>query len=673
MKNKISFVISNNSVTHLGRNLYSTTPPALAELVANSYDAYATEVYIIIKENKISIIDNGKGMDLEEIQSKYANIGQEKEEEKPINNLKYRKPMGKKGIGKLAAFSLGEKYTIFSKAINQKKWISMSLNYKKLKESNLDSYDVEYTECELPDYLEKYSDFKSGFIVIIEELRRDIRLSTLKNISTQLSRRFYIEKSKTDFKLFINDEQIDLSVNDYYNDLEYLTYFGYSEDEIKSLFSNSNIQFEEYNIDYKTIEYIENSKIKGWIGSVERPVNLKKNGNNFKNIIVYINNKIADENILKNKSRARIAEQYIVGEIQANYLNQLEDPITSSRQGLDDSIKEIIDFIDNIEKIRDYVIKKWNVIREDKAFNKLPEEIKNNKSFQDWLDSLNSEEKKIGKKLASFLIPDLDNEEITDYAQIKRMMSSIANVINSIELNKIEKSINENETEIGNLLDLLLTKVAKKEDIQHVTIIQERLKAIKHLEKLMKLEDDVKEKLFQEHLFENPWLIKPYWNKDNNCISDSFEAEREKYFRSINKINRKNEEYRKNFIDIYIRTAEEKHPIIVELKKNNPSGYANVTYSKIYDQIDKYRNAIIENRTGQENIESTDIKAIFILSEKIKFKDKELKFLKDDNIEIFGYDELLQNARRVYSKHLIVNHNKKIIPFIEEIEMEDDF
>lgn len=52
----IKFSIANNAVTHLGRNLYSTTPPALAELVANSYDAYATEVDIKLSSSSISSI-----------------------------------------------------------------------------------------------------------------------------------------------------------------------------------------------------------------------------------------------------------------------------------------------------------------------------------------------------------------------------------------------------------------------------------------------------------------------------------------------------------------------------------------------------------------------------------------------------------------------------------------
>lgn len=95
----LKFSIANNAVTHLGRNLYSTTPPALAELVANSYDAYATEVHINLSNEAISIIDNGKGLNLEEFESKYAIIGSTKQKEDPFKTIPERKPMGKKGLG----------------------------------------------------------------------------------------------------------------------------------------------------------------------------------------------------------------------------------------------------------------------------------------------------------------------------------------------------------------------------------------------------------------------------------------------------------------------------------------------------------------------------------------------------------------------------------------------
>ena len=51
--NIIEFSIANQAATHLGRKLYNSNPPALAELVANSYDAYATKVNIMIDNSFI--------------------------------------------------------------------------------------------------------------------------------------------------------------------------------------------------------------------------------------------------------------------------------------------------------------------------------------------------------------------------------------------------------------------------------------------------------------------------------------------------------------------------------------------------------------------------------------------------------------------------------------------
>ena len=96
------------------------------------------------------------------------------------------------------------------------------------------------------------------------------------------------------------------------------------------------------------------------------------------------NGKIADEEILKTKSTARIANNYIVGKIFAdNFIFNLEDPITSSRQRLDDSIEEMEELINNIDKIRTYVIERWDDIRRDNAVNNLSERIKNNTSYKE--------------------------------------------------------------------------------------------------------------------------------------------------------------------------------------------------------------------------------------------------------------------------------------------------
>lgn len=50
-----------NVLNHLGLNLYSNTPAVLSEVIANAWDADATEVVINCnqEEDVITIIDNG--------------------------------------------------------------------------------------------------------------------------------------------------------------------------------------------------------------------------------------------------------------------------------------------------------------------------------------------------------------------------------------------------------------------------------------------------------------------------------------------------------------------------------------------------------------------------------------------------------------------------------------
>ena len=38
------------------------------------------------------------------------------------------------------------------------------------------------------------------------------------------------------------------------------------------------------------------------------------------------------------------------------------------------------------------------------------------------------------------------------------------------------------------------------------------------------------EKLFEEHLSNNPWLIMPYWNIDRNVTSETDYLKNQKYF-----------------------------------------------------------------------------------------------------------------------------------------------
>lgn len=71
-------------VRHLGLQMYSGAVPAIAELVANAYDADATSVQIEVPldtaldaNSKIVIRDDGLGMTFEDVNERYLLVGRD--------------------------------------------------------------------------------------------------------------------------------------------------------------------------------------------------------------------------------------------------------------------------------------------------------------------------------------------------------------------------------------------------------------------------------------------------------------------------------------------------------------------------------------------------------------------------------------------------------------------
>lgn len=60
------------TIEHLGVRMYSHVPNAVAELVANAYDADATRVEVRIGvDRSIAVVDDGHGMSRDEVADKY--------------------------------------------------------------------------------------------------------------------------------------------------------------------------------------------------------------------------------------------------------------------------------------------------------------------------------------------------------------------------------------------------------------------------------------------------------------------------------------------------------------------------------------------------------------------------------------------------------------------------
>ena len=107
--------IDSNVLNHLGIGLYSNTPAVLTEIVANAWDADAENVFIELSNGEITITDDGHGMDYVALQDKFLTVGYARRNNGESITPKGRQCMGRKGIGKLAMFSLANDVTLYSR------------------------------------------------------------------------------------------------------------------------------------------------------------------------------------------------------------------------------------------------------------------------------------------------------------------------------------------------------------------------------------------------------------------------------------------------------------------------------------------------------------------------------------------------------------------------------
>jgi hypothetical protein len=127
--------ISRLTIDKLGVKLYDKVSAVVAELIANSYDADATEVHIeaplgtelAAKDKKtgkpkdngyeIVVCDNGHGMTPDEAREFYLEVGRDRRtqtEQGAHSRSKQRPVMGRKGIGKLAPFGICRRIEVIS-------------------------------------------------------------------------------------------------------------------------------------------------------------------------------------------------------------------------------------------------------------------------------------------------------------------------------------------------------------------------------------------------------------------------------------------------------------------------------------------------------------------------------------------------------------------------------
>ncbi|MEK7167032.1 MAG: ATP-binding protein [Patescibacteria group bacterium] len=112
-KNKIKVIVDKSHLFTLGEKMYRESIEFVRELVNNAYDADATDVFVLVSDEKIEVFDNGSGMNDRGL-TQFFTIGSEEKRTHGISPRFGRKRIGQFGIGKFSALALADEFIVES-------------------------------------------------------------------------------------------------------------------------------------------------------------------------------------------------------------------------------------------------------------------------------------------------------------------------------------------------------------------------------------------------------------------------------------------------------------------------------------------------------------------------------------------------------------------------------
>ena len=403
--NIIYFNFSYFALRLLGKGLYSNHWTAIAELVANGLDAQANNVKIYInmidkKNSIIEIFDNGTGMDYDDLSEKYALIGKDKREDGELTDEIKKQVMGRKGIGKLAALYLSNKYYLISKTENENEsaWCLNASNVKDSDIPHLDRCDIEDVGVEC---LDEWANFKTGTMIHLTNVDlTNFGVKTLEGLNARLADFYLTEMLNGQIEVCVlvseRDERKFQAIKKSIAFKNFYAFFNNTEIDFDDRLSSGvqivtnveaisnkkrpviKIDSEQFKVSGKKFFHKGNGELtereleysmSGWIGihtTIKKEDAILNDPDYLKNKVyrpnqlrLYVRKKLAVENFLDYIKNTQAFSNYIEGEISFDILddNELGDIATSNRQGFVEDDERVLLLIDILKPIINYLIR----------------------------------------------------------------------------------------------------------------------------------------------------------------------------------------------------------------------------------------------------------------------------------------------------------------------------
>jgi len=639
---QLTMRFSGRLVKHLGLQMYSGAVPAIAELIANAWDATAKNVYINVPlgkslehTDKISVRDDGSGISFEECNNHYLVVGRDRRSEEgdystEFGEVKPRKLMARKGIGKLSGFGIANR--IEARTVKDGLVTHFAMDYDSMTRSG--NFIEEYHPELLGDDGKKVDEPNGTDITLTQlKLTRTINNDAFRE---SMARRFTV-LSDPQFAVFVNDGKLTKS-----------------ERELQFRYPLKPNAWSSENITGV-------GEIKWWIGFEKDPIP----DEDARGIVVFTRGKMAQAPWFFGLSGGVWGQhgmQYMTGEVIAEQLDLTdgqdyvatdrasalwEEPLTVAiKEWGQKKIKELLD--EWAKQRRTAKLQRPEVLKYVAYAEKLPEKEK--KIFNTFVDKVCS-------------IPQLDKDkEILD-----ELIRFGYNALTNYRFLEVIRQINAASAEDRTKVFEILSEWDVMEAVMTAQKVKGRVEIIRKFRQM--IEDKVPEKPdMQDYIEEHPWLIDPGW--------DSFKRET-----SIDKwLNEKfdmpkSKDVGGRTIPDYFCLGDSRTVQVIELKR--PGDTAGT------EEMDKIRDYVfyVRDRAKKEasagRLKKEIVEGLLICGKVADGTEEHIEMLRTKGIKVWEWHYLLRTAETLHREFLDVVKDRARVkspddPRIKALEETDD-
>lgn len=497
-KKSLRLNYSGRIIDHLGIQMYQSPVAAIAELIANAWDADAENVYIelpksLSADSEIVIKDDGLGMSFTECEERFLNVGYSRRGTKATERSpgKGRQILGRKGIGKFAGFGIAQVIQI--ETVNKKDG-ERTVFEMDLEQLRSDSYvNLEGSEVAVVNYQHPDNNRipKHGTTIRLRQLSL-IRNRNSVAFARSMARRFLIHQSASDFRVRVNGELMPESHES--RPIQFSFPKDYKPEERPDGININNNGW--------GIEKVDNHEISWRVQFFEAPIN----DEDLRGISVFAGIKMVQSPFFFNLSgglRGQHGQQYVSGKVQANFLDeQPKDIFAPERQR--------VDWADEVaEPLRDWgserlkqLLRIW---ADRRAENKTRQLDQRTGIFGDRLNRFHLHEKRILKQAIRGLarIDTLSDAQFEDIGQA---------IISAWEQGRLKDLIETISTTNDLSADGLISILAEAQVLTSLNVaeaVKTKLLTVGELKQRINNRD--LENAVRDYISDNPWLISPEW------------------------------------------------------------------------------------------------------------------------------------------------------------------